>query len=336
MILKNVAIVGSSGAVGKELLKLLETRNFPISSIKLLSSERSAGKKLPFKDKFITIEKLDDNSFKDIDISFFSAGSKISKEFAPIAVSNNSLVIDNSSAFRMNSIVPLVVPEINAKYAFNHNGIIANPNCSTIIMNLAIASLHKKFGINRITCSTYQAASGAGMAAMHELEEQCINWVNKKPLPMDIFGKQYIWNLFSHDSPIDIQTGYNEEELKMIYETRKIFNDNINVSATCVRVPVLRTHCISINTTLSKPFDNINTVRDLIGNSKGIELLDDRENNQHPEPLLASNIDNCLVGRIRQDKSQEKGYGVELFVAGDQIRKGAALNAIQIAELFID
>lgn len=329
----SVAIVGATGAVGREIMKILETRKFPLTNLKLLASTNSAGDYLWFKDEAIEVEELRASSFEGVDIALFSAGGSISEKYAPIAVSAGSTVIDNSSAFRMNPDVPLVVPEINSKAIFRtDSGIIANPNCSTIIMNLAIAPLYKKYGIERVVVSTYQAASGAGAAAMNELEQQCRDWCLGVPIIQEIFKKQYIWNLFSHNSPIDSVSGYNEEEIKMVTETKKIFGDpKIGVAATCVRVPVLRAHCESINVTLKKPYESIEEVRQLISEFPGLSVKDERESNEHPEPLMASGQDDCFVGRIRADISQPE-IGIEMFVAGDQIRKGAALNAIQIAE----
>lgn len=331
-----VAIAGVTGAVGQELLELFKSRNFPYANLKLLASSRSAGQKIAFQGKDYVVEELTKDSFEGVDIAFFSAGGGRSKEFAPAAADAGAVVIDNSSAYRMHPEVPLVVPEVNPDAAFDRPlGIIANPNCSTIIMNVAVWPIHEKVGVQRVIASTYQAASGAGQAAMDELEQQSRDWVKGDPLTQDIFGRQYIWNLFSHNSPIDPATGYNEEELKMVNETRKIFNDkDIQVTATCVRVPVLRAHCESINLTLKSPMTP-EEARELLANAPGLEICDDRVNNIHPEPLAASGKDDCLVGRIRQDLSQPNNLGLELFVAGDQIRKGAALNAVQIAELLL-
>lgn len=331
-----VAVAGVTGAVGQEFLQLLEGRKFPMASLKMLASSRSAGKKFDFGGQTYTVEELTDDSFSDVDIALFSAGGSQSKKFAPVAVKAGALVIDNSSAFRMTDGVPLVVPEVNPEAAMAHKGIIANPNCSTIIMNLAVWPLHKAFGVKRVVCSTYQAASGAGAAAMAELEQQGHDWSAGRPLKQDIFKRQYVWNLFSHNSNIDPSNGYNEEELKMVKETRKIFNDpNICVTATCIRVPVLRAHCESINVSLERPCESDQKARSILESAPGITICDDRANNKHPEPLMASGNDDCFVGRIRQDISQPAGHGLDLFIAGDQIRKGAALNAVQIAELFV-
>ena len=331
----NIAIAGVTGAVGQEFLKLFEQRDFAFGELKLLASARSAGKTIDFKGRTYTIEELTEDSFDDMDLALFSAGGSISKKFGPIAASKGCVVVDNSSAFRMDPEAPLVVPEINPEDVEKHKGIIANPNCSTIIMTLPIWPLHQAAGVKRIVCSTYQSASGAGAAAMSELEQQARDWAQEKPITQDIFGRQYIWNLFSHNSDIDPETGYNTEELKMINETKKIFhNPDIRVAATCVRVPVLRAHSESINLTFERPLTE-QEARDILAQAPGVSVVDDRELNKHPEPLHASGIDDVLVGRIRPDASQDEGYGMELFVAGDQLRKGAALNAVQIAELVL-
>lgn len=332
-----IAIAGSTGAVGQELLDLIKERNFPFSNIKLLASSRSAGKTHEFMGKSYTVEELKEDSFQGVDIAFFSAGGGRSKQFAPAAAKSGAIVIDNSSAYRMDPEVPLVIPEVNPEALSNlPKGIIANPNCSTIIALMAVSPIVKTVGVERMVVSTYQAASGAGAAAMEELEQQAKDWVNNKsPVTQDIFGRQYIWNLFSHNSDIDQETGYNEEETKMIKETAKILNDKeIKVTATCIRVPVLRAHCESINLTLKAPM-TVEQARDVLSNSPGVCVQDDRANNKHPEPLDVSFKDDCSVGRIRKDVSQPDGMGLEMFVAGDQIRKGAALNAIQIAEYLI-
>jgi len=225
-----------------------------------------------------------------------------------------------------------VVPEVHPQDIARHRGIIANPNCSTILMNVVVWPLHRAAGVRRVVVSTYQAASGAGAAAMRELEQQAHQWARGEEITSEIFQRQYIWNLFSHNSKIDAATGYNEEELKMLKETRKIFHDDaIRVTATCVRVPVLRAHCESINLTLARPLSE-EQARKVLAEAPGVSVIDDREANRHPEPLHASGKDDVFVGRIRRDLSQDEGYGLDLFISGDQIRKGAALNAIQIAE----
>jgi len=328
----NIAIVGVTGAVGQEFLKLIEQRGFPFGELRLLASARSAGKRITFMGQTHTIAELTAESFDGIDIALFSAGGSISKQFAPAAVQAGAVVVDNSSAFRMDPNTPLVVPEVNPEAIDQHRGIIANPNCSTIIMNLPIYPLHRAAGIKRLVVSTYQAASGAGAAAMSELEQQARDWVQGKPITQQIFGRQYIWNLFSHNSDVDGATGYNTEETKMIHETRKIFSEpDMKITATCVRVPVLRAHCEAINLTFDKPLSE-DDARRLLAEAPGVRVVDDRDANRFPEPLDASGQDDVLVGRLRQDASQEPGFGLEMFIAGDQIRKGAALNALQIAE----
>jgi len=338
----NVAVVGVTGAVGQEFLRVLEQRQFPFSSLKLLASAKSAGKTIEFKGKKYTVEELKKDSFKGVDIALFSAGGSISKEFAHPAVEAGAVVVDNSSAFRMTEGVPLVVPEVNPDAlegievgVKGKAGIIANPNCSTIIMNVPIWPLHQVARVKRLVISTYQAASGAGAQAMSELENQAKQWAAGQPITSEIFKRQYIWNVFSHNSKIDVATGYNEEETKMLKETRKIFGEpNIRVTATCVRVPVLRAHCESINVTFEKPMTEAEA-REILKSAPGVTVTDDRVSNKHPEPLDASHQDDVFVGRIRQDWSQDNHVGLDLFVSGDQIRKGAALNAVQIAELLI-
>ncbi len=328
----NIAIAGVTGAVGQEFLAILEQRQFPMGRVKLLASSRSAGRQVPFNGQTYMIEELGAGSFEDVDIALFSAGGSISKQYAPIAAEAGCVVVDNSSAFRMDPQTPLVVPEVNAEDIDGHRGIIANPNCSTILMNVPIWPLHQAVPIERIVVSTYQAASGAGAAAMSELEQQARDWSAGDPLKTDIFGRQYLWNLFSHNSEIDPATGYNTEETKMVKETRKIFHaPDIRVSVTCVRVPVLRAHCESINLTFSRPI-RPERVREILEAAPGVRVVDDPQNNRFPEPLDASGQDDVLVGRIRQDVGQDDGVGIELFIAGDQLRKGAALNAVQIAE----
>ena len=332
----NIAIAGVTGAVGQEFLRIIEQRNFQYGELKMLASARSAGKQIEFQGKTYTVEEMTENSFNGVDIALFSAGGSQSKKFAPAAVEAGCVVVDNSSAFRMVDDVPLVVPEVNPEKIKEHKGIIANPNCSTIIMNVAVWPLYKLSKIKRVVVSTYQAASGAGAAAMRELEQQAKDWVNDDDITQDIFGRQYIFNLFCHNSDIDPESGYNEEEIKMIKETRKIFgDDDINVSVTCVRVPVLRAHCESINVTFESAVTE-EQAREALASAPGVTIIDDRANNKHPEPLLASDQDDIAVGRIRTDLGQDGGVGLELFVAGDQIRKGAALNAIQIAELLVN
>ena len=330
----NVAVVGATGAVGQEFLTVLAERNFPIRNLKLLASARSAGKTVPFKGTSYTIEELTHDSFKDVQIALFSAGGSISKEFGPSAVKAGAIVVDNSSAFRMKEGVPLVVPEVNPEAIHRHNGLIANPNCSTIIMNVPVWPLHKANRIKRIIVSTYQAVSGAGAWGLYELESQMKQAAGGAAIVKEKFPHQIVNNLFSHNTKI-APNGYNEEENKMVNETRKIFGDGkIMVTATCVRVPVPRAHCESINLEFERPITP-QQVREILGKAPGVKIVDDVEANHFPMPLEASGQDDVLVGRIRQDISRDDGRGIELFVSGDQIRKGAATNAVQIAEKLI-
>lgn len=328
----NLAIAGVTGAVGQEFLDILEERNFPFDSLKMLASSRSAGKKIVFKNKEYIVEELTANSFEGIDIALFSAGGSRSKEFAAAAVKAGAVVVDNSSAFRMDADVPLVIPEINAQeIKTNKSGIIANPNCSTIIANVPIWPLHKANPIKRMVVSTYQAASGAGHSAMLELENQAREILDGKEPTCKAFPYQIAFNCFCHNSPVG-PDGYNEEEVKMLKETQKIFDcADIAITCTCVRIPVMRAHCESINLEFTDPITP-DEVKDLLSTAPGVTVMDDRENNRFPMPVDASGKDDILVGRIRQDESIPEKRGINLWVAGDQLRKGAALNAVQIAE----
>jgi aspartate-semialdehyde dehydrogenase len=328
---KNIAIAGVTGAVGQEFLSILEQRDFPFDSMTVLASSRSAGKKIDFRGKEYIVEELTENSFQNIDIALFSAGGSRSKEFAPAAVQAGAVVVDNSSAFRMDPEVPLVIPEINPQAIDRHKGIIANPNCSTIIGIVPVWPLHKANRVKRMIISTYQAASGAGQAAMLELKDQARQVLDDKPVTCNALGYQLAFNLYNHDSALG-QNGYNEEEMKMVLETRKIFDcPDIAITCTCIRVPVLRAHCESINLEFEDPIDP-DQVRELLSTAPGVSVLDDRENNRFPMPIDASGKDDILVGRIRQDESIPDNRGINIWVAGDQLRKGAALNAVQIAE----
>ncbi|XWS34326.1 hypothetical protein CRYUN_Cryun21dG0030100 [Craigia yunnanensis] len=336
----SVAVVGVTGAVGQEFLSVLSDRDFPYRSLKLLASKRSAGKSISFQDRNFTVQELTADSFNDVDIALFSAGGSRSKEFGPIAVEKGAIVVDNSSAYRMIDGVPLVIPEVNPeamdgiKVGMKKGALIANPNCSTIICLMATTPLHRRAKVTRMVVSTYQAASGAGAAAMHELELQTREVMEGKPPTCNIFKEQYAFNLFSHNAPI-LKNGYNEEEMKMVKETRKIWNDmNVKVTATCIRVPVMRAHAESVNIQFEKPLDE-DTAREILKNAPGVVVIDDRTSNHFPTPLEVSNKDDVAVGRIRQDLSQEGNHGLDIFVCGDQVRKGAALNAVQIAELLL-
>lgn len=330
----NIAIVGATGAVGQELLTVLAERNFPIQNLKLLASARSAGKTTEFAGQSYTIEELTHDSFKDIQIAFFSAGGSISREFAPSAVKAGAVVVDNTSAFRLKEGIPLVVPEVNPTQIHKHNGLIANPNCSTIIMNVPVWPLNQANPIRRIVVSTYQAVSGAGAWGLEELERQIKAYAHGQPIEKNKFPHQIVNNLFSHNSAIG-DNGYNEEEQKMVDETRKIFADpKLLVAATCVRVPVPRAHCESINIEFAHSITP-DEVRAILEKAPGVKIVDDVETSTFPMPILATGQDDVLVGRIRQDQSREDGRGIEIFVAGDQIRKGAATNAVQIAEKLV-
>ena len=330
-----VAVVGATGAVGVELMQCLEQRRFPLSKLRLFASARSAGKTLPFKGQPVTVEELTEDSFRGVDIALFSAGGAQSKRFAPAAVRHGTVVVDNSSAFRMDPGVPLVVPEINPEALREHKGIIANPNCSTIISITPLWPIHKVNRIQRMIVATYQAASGAGAAAMEELRESTRAYLDGREYKNTVLPHPYAFNLFSHNSKIDPSNGYNEEEIKVMRETHKIYGDSsIRVAATCVRVPVLRAHSIAINFECERPITPAQ-VREIVQTAPGVKLVDDVERNYFPMPKDASGQDPILVGRIRQDVSDPSGRSIALFVAGDQLLKGAALNAVQIAELLL-
>lgn len=327
-----VAIVGATGAVGTELIELLEQRNFPVAELTLLASPRSAGKTLMFRGQGITIQALSDRAFDDIDIVLASAGASISREWAPKAAAAGAVVIDNSSAFRMDSQTPLVVPEVNPQAAAQHRGIIANPNCTTILMAIALWPLHQVQPIQRIVVATYQSASGAGAIAMEEVKQQAAAILAGQEPPTEAFPYPLAFNLFPHNSPLN-DAGYCQEEMKMVNETRKIFSEpDLRVTATCIRVPVLRAHSEAINLEFAQPFSP-QKAKALLTQAPGVTVVEDWQANYFPMPTDASGQDNVLVGRIRQDLSHPAG--LELWLCGDQIRKGAALNAVQIAELLV-
>ena len=328
--MKNVAIVGATGAVGGEFLKLMEARNFPIKNLKLLASERSVGKKLEFCGEEITVEELTTESFKGVDLAFFSAGKGRSKEFIHHAVDAGTVVIDNSSAFRMDPNVPLVVPEINPHMVFKHNGIIANPNCSTIQMVVALNPLHKAATINRVIVSTYQSTSGAGAKGMSELLNQTRAFVNNEPLEVSAFPAQIAFNLFPHVD-VFLENGYTREEMKMVNETQKIMDaPEMKISATCVRVPVLRAHSEAVWIETEKKLSP-QEARKILEKAPGIIVKDDPVAGGYPMPWDVDETLETYVGRIREDFSHPKGLA--FWVVADQLYKGAALNSIQIAEV---
>ena len=326
---KRIAIVGATGAVGVEILRVLERRNFPVAGLNLLASKRSVGKSLEFRGKPYQVEELTAHVFKGVDIAFFSAGATRSREFAPAAKAAGAVVIDNSSAFRMDPNVPLVVPEVNRGDLRWHKSVIANPNCTAKILAVAVWPIHQAVGIRRIIVSTYQSASGAGAAAMRELEDQTREYAAGKKITHSVFPHQIAFNVFSHNTKM-ADNGYNEEENKVVEETRKIFHEpELPIVPTCIRVPVLRAHAESIVLELAAPMSP-EEARALLARSPGIKIVDDPVANHFPMPLEASGDLDVHVGRIRRDLSNPNG--LVLFVAGDQLLKGAAWNAVQIAE----
>ena len=328
-----VAIAGVTGAVGAEFIATMNKRGFPVGRLKALASARSAGKIVHFRGEAIVIEELDERSFEGVDIALFSAGSAISRRFSPIAVKAGAVVIDNSSAFRMDPDVPLVIPEINAGRIRDHRGIIAVPNCSAITALVPLWPIHQRNRIKRLIISTYQAASGAGAAAMDELVQATRANLAGEAFAQKVMPHPYAFNIFNHDTPIDPATGYNGEETKVIKETRKIFEDDrIAIGVTCVRVPVLRAHSQAITFECEGPISE-HDVRAILATAPGVTIVDDRAKNYFPMPIDASGQDNVLAGRIRADLSDPSGHSISMFVAADQLLKGAALNAIQIAEL---
>ena len=325
----HVAIVGATGAVGIEMIKTLEKRKFPVGKLTLLASARSAGKKLKFRGKAITIKELTKDSFAGVDIALFSAGGGISREFAPIAAKAGCVVVDNSSAFRQDPNVPLVVPEINAADVKKHKGIIANPNCTTAITLMALYPLHKKFGVKRIFASSYQAVSGTGAQAIEELKRQVGQVVAGKKVTKEVYPHQIAFNVLPQVDSF-LPTGYTKEEMKMENEGRKIMHhDKFRASVTCVRVPVYRSHSIAVSAEFAKPV-TVAAARAVLKKAPGLDVVDEPENKKYPMPLFTSEKDNCEVGRIRLDCALDNGLC--FWVSGDQLLKGAALNAVQIAE----
>ena len=325
----HVAVVGATGAVGIEMIKTLEKRNFPVGKLTLLASARSVGKKLKFRGQEIAIQELTKDSFAGIDIALFSAGGSISKEFAPIAAKAGCVVVDNSSVFRQDDSVPLVIPEINAADVKQHKGIIANPNCTTAITLMALYPLHQAFGVKRIFASSYQAVSGAGAQAIEELKRQVGEIVSGKPVTKEVFPHQIAFNVIPQVDSF-LPSGYTKEEMKMENEGRKIMHHpNFRASVTCVRVPVYRSHSVAVSAEFEKPV-SVEAARAVLKKAPGLDLIDEPENKKYPMPLFTSEKYNCEVGRVRMDCALDNGLC--FWVSGDQLLKGAALNAVQIAE----
>lgn len=328
----SVAVVGATGAVGKEMLRVLGERDFPVGDIRLLASERSAGTCLSFRGREETVRLLDDDSFEGIQIALFSAGGSVSSKFVPAAVKAGAVAIDNTSAFRMDDDVPLVVPEVNPEAIGQHRGIIANPNCSTIQMVVALKPLHDRARIRRIVVSTYQATSGAGQKAMDELFEQTKDLLNSKEVQVKAFPHRIAFNCLPHID-VFLENGYTKEEMKMVNETRKILGDsNLRVTATTVRVPVFFGHAEAVNIETEEKI-SAGEARDILSRAPGVRVMDDPSTNLYPMQLNAAGQDDTLVGRIREDNSHPSG--LNLWIVADNIRKGAATNAVQIAEHLI-
>ena len=329
-----VAVVGATGMVGQEMRKILEERNFPVKELKLLASERSIGKKLKFKKEELEVEELKEGSFKGVEIALFSIGAGLSKEFSPQAVKEGAVVVDNSNAWRMDREVPLVVPEVNPQAVKTHKGIIANPNCSTIQMVVALKPLHDQARIKRIVVSSYQAVSGWGKEAGEELENQTKDMVSGKvpQVNKDILPWRIAFNVIPHID-IFLENAYSKEEMKMVGETRKIMgDDSLAITATCVRVPVFTGHAEAVNIETEEKL-SAREARDLLSRAPGVKVIDDLEKHEYPLPVEAAGKDEVFVGRIREDESIPRG--LNLWIVSDNLRKGAALNTIQIAELML-
>ena len=328
----HVAVVGATGAVGIEMIKTLEKRNFPVGQLTLLASARSVGKKLPFRGTDVTVQELTKDSFKGVEIALFSAGGGISREFAPIAAAAGCVVIDNSSAFRMDDAVPLVVPEINAGDVKKHHGIIANPNCTTAITLMALYPLHQAFGVKRIFASSYQAVSGTGAKAIKELERQVGEVVAGQPVTKEVYPHQIAFNVLPHVDSF-LPTGYTKEEMKLENEGRKIMHHPaFRASVTCVRVPVYRAHSIAVSAEFERPV-TVDAARAVLLKAPGLDVVDNPDQKEYPLPLHIAEKDNCAVGRLRLDCALDNGLC--FWVVGDQLLKGAALNAVQIAEVLL-
>ena len=325
----HVAVVGATGAVGIEMLKTLEKRNFPAGQLTLLASSRSVGKKLKFRGQEVKVQELSKDSFEGIELALFSAGGGISREFAPVAAQAGCVVIDNSSAFRMDAKVPLVIPEINPQDVQWHQGIIANPNCTTAVALMALYPLHKAFGCRRIFASSYQAVSGTGAKAIAELERQVNQVVNGEPVTLEVYPHQIAFNVLPHVDAF-LPTGYTKEEMKMENEGRKIMHHpTFRASVTCVRVPVYRAHSVAISAEFEKPA-SVEAAREVLSKAPGLQVVDDPGKNRYPLPLYQAEQYDCAVGRLRKDCAMENGLA--FWVSGDQLLKGAALNAVQIGE----
>jgi aspartate-semialdehyde dehydrogenase len=328
----HIAVLGATGAVGVEVLRTLERRNFPVRELSLLASGRSEGKTMEFRGKQLSVKAVAPASFAGVDIAIFSAGATRSREFAPHAVKAGAVVVDNSSAFRMDPSIPLVVPEVNGGDLALHKGIIANPNCTAAIMCVPLWPLHRAAKIRRIVVSTYQAASGAGAKAMAELQSQARDVLEGKPAKKEAFPHQIAFNVFSHNTKV-AENGFNEEENKVVEETRKMFHEpDLAICPTCIRVPVLRAHSESVVIETERKLSPAEA-REILARAPGVKLVDDRAKNHFPMPIEASGVEEVLVGRLREDPSNPNGLA--MFIAGDQLLKGAALNAVQIAELLL-
>jgi aspartate-semialdehyde dehydrogenase len=328
----HVAVVGATGAVGVEMIRTLEKRQFPVSRLTLLASARSAGRKARFRGEEVPIQELTKDSFAGVDLALLSAGASVSREFAPVAARAGCVVVDNSSAFRMDDAVPLVVPEINAGDVKKHRGIIANPNCTTIVALMALYPLHQAFGVTRVFASSYQAVSGSGAQAIEELRRQVGQVVNRQPVTKEVYPHQIAFNVLPQVDSF-LPSGYTKEEMKMQNEGRKIMHHPaFRASVTCVRVPVYRAHSVAVSAEFEKPV-TVAVAREVLRKAPGLDVIDEPETSAYPMPLLAAEQDNCAVGRLRQDCALENGLC--FWVAGDQLLKGAALNAVQIGEVLL-
>ena len=326
----HIAVVGATGAVGAELLRVLERRNFPVLNLRALASGRSAGKKVPFRNKPIMVEELGENSFDNVDIAFFSAGGETSRKFVPTARKRGAVVIDNSSVFRMDSDVPLVIPEINGQDVKEHRGLIANPNCTTAVALMAIYPLHRAFGVRRVFAASYQAVSGSGARAIAELKNQVEAATQDRQSPAQVYPHPIAFNVLPHVD-VFLESGYTKEEMKMQNEGCKIMHlPEFRASVTCVRVPVYRAHSVAVSAEFEKKV-SVEQAREVLAKAPGLELVDEPPMNRYPMPLNVAGKDNCEVGRVRLDCALENGLA--FWVSGDQLLKGAALNAVQIAEL---